>query len=207
MELLYLCGSIKLKKSNLLKTVIIDNYDSFTYNLVHYIEAINGERPAVYRNDTSNLNEIKDFDCIVLSPGPGLPENAGLMMQVIEEFYTSKIILGICLGHQALGQFFGGELLNLSKVFHGVSSPIYQLNDDVLYRDLRDLIVGRYHSWVVQSNQLPECLISTSVDKDGNVMSLKHTSLPIHGIQYHPESVMTPQGKKILQNFFESYKS
>ncbi len=119
-----------------MKTVVLDNYDSFTYNLVHYIESINGEKPTVFRNDAFELESIKDFDCIVLSPGPGLPQDAGLMIQVIEEFHTSKIILGICLGHQALGQYFGGTLINLPKVFHGVSTPIYQLNDDVLYRDL-----------------------------------------------------------------------
>lgn len=159
----------------------------------------------VLRNDAFELETIEDFDCIVLSPGPGLPKDAGLMMQVIEKYHTSKIILGICLGHQALGQFFGGTLENLPKVYHGVATSIYNLDDDVLYRNLSDLTVGRYHSWVLNREKLPSSLITTSEDESGNIMSLKHLSLPIYGIQYHPESVMTPEGKKILQNFFESF--
>jgi len=188
-----------------MKTVIIDNFDSFTYNLVHYIEEITSLRPTVYRNNAFDINCLEDFDIIVLSPGPGLPKNAGLLMQVIEKYYLHKIILGVCLGHQALGEFFGAKLKNLTKVFHGVDSEISELNDTILFNNMTSPIVGRYHSWVIKQDSLPKSIKQTSVDSDGEIMSIKHIKLPIHGMQFHPESILTPEGKKMLQNFFQFY--
>jgi anthranilate synthase component 2 len=189
-----------------MKTVIIDNYDSFTYNLVHYIEEINDERPIVLRNDKFELNDLEKFDIIVLSPGPGLPKDAGLLMDVIEKYHKTKVILGVCLGHQALGEFFGSKLKNLSQVYHGVDCELDKLSDVVIYGDSDTVTVGRYHSWVVDPVNFSSELEITSIDNDGEIMSLKHKTLPIHGVQYHPESVLTPEGKQLLRNFFNHYK-
>lgn len=162
--------------------------------------------PKVYRNDEFEMEDLAEFDIIVLSPGPGLPKDAGKLIQILELYSEHKIILGVCLGQQAIGTFYGGELVNLPKVYHGVASPISHLNDPILYRTLgSSLKIGRYHSWVVDKNTFPESLEITSIDEDGNVMSLKHRTLPIHGVQFHPESVLTPSGMKILQNFFTFY--
>jgi len=188
-----------------MKTVLIDNFDSFTYNIVHYIEEINNERPVVYRNNAFTLEAIEEFDSIVLSPGPGLPKDAGLTMQVIEKYHKHKIMLGICLGHQAIAQFFGAKLKNLKTVHHGVSCKLINPNDSVLYKNTIDYTVGRYHSWVVKKDTLPDTLLTTSTDDKGEVMSLKHKSLPIHSVQFHPESVLTPCGKQMLYNFFNFY--
>lgn len=186
------------------KIVIIDNYDSFTYNLVHYFEAINCE-VTVYRNDEFELDELQNFDKIVLSPGPGLPSEAGLLMQVIATYFKSKSILGICLGQQAIGEFFGGKLRQLSTVKHGVNSTIKTLvSDEILFKNLpENLVVGRYHSWVVDQN-LPEVLEATSIDEDGEIMSLRHRNLDVKGVQFHPESILTPEGKIMLQNWIEA---
>ncbi len=186
------------------KIVIIDNYDSFTYNLVHYFEAINCE-VTVYRNDEFELDELQNFDKIVLSPGPGLPSEAGLLMQVIATYFKSKSILGICLGQQAIGEFFGGKLRQLSTVKHGVNSTIKTLvSDEILFKNLpENLVVGRYHSWAVNPDDFPTELEITSIDKNGMIMSLKHKTYDVHAVQYHPESILTPNGKQILENFLK----
>jgi len=190
-----------------MKTVIIDNYDSFTFNLVHYIEEILDERPVVLRNDAFEISELSDFDIIVLSPGPGLPEEAGKLMEVIASYASSKIILGICLGHQALGIHFGAKLKNLDTVHHGVSSEIEITEKDHFFNNISNYEVGRYHSWVIDNKTLSSPLICTSKDDNGEIMSIKHESLPIHGLQYHPESVLSPEGKNMLANFFDYYKN
>jgi len=183
---------------------VIDNYDSFTYNLVHYLEDITGEVPFVYKNDAIDFIELDKYSHIVLSPGPGLPSTSGELMKVIEKYHTKKNILGVCLGMQALGEYFGGKLKNLPEVQHGVQTNIYveHFVGNKLYNNFSpDLKVGRYHSWVVDENYLPECLIRTAKDEEGNLMSFQHLTLPIYAVQYHPESIMTPMGKKILENW------
>lgn len=187
-----------------MKVVVIDNYDSFTYNLVHYLEDL-GAEVTVFRNDEFELNELKDFDKILLSPGPGIPDEAGLLKPVIKEYATQKDILGVCLGLQAIGEVFGGKLINLDKVYHGVATKVTQQNSDELFTDLpQEFEVGRYHSWVVSNENLPSELIVTSVDENNQIMSLKHESLKVRGVQFHPESVLTPLGKKILENWLNA---
>ncbi len=189
-----------------LKIAVIDNYDSFTYNLVHYIEQIIGNRPTVYRNDLSDIQILDSFDCLVLSPGPGLPQQAGRLMEIIELYYTTKPILGVCLGHQALGLHFGGTLKNLPIVFHGESVAMNLIGEPILYKSLIDPIyIGRYHSWVINNNTLHQDLKITGVDEELEIMSFEHEQLPIVGIQYHPESILTPNGLAILRNFFDLY--
>lgn len=189
-----------------MKVLLIDNYDSFTYNLVHYLEVINGKRPHVVRNDRIDIDTVNRYDCIVLSPGPGLPKDTGQLMEVLQHTYEKKVILGICLGHHAIGAFFGGELINLPQVYHGVQSDISNLNDDVFYRNIdSSLVVGRYHSWVLNEKSIPDELLVTSYDRNENIMSLRHRELPIHSVQYHPESILTPNGMKVLENFFSHY--
>jgi anthranilate synthase component 2 len=184
------------------KIVVIDNYDSFTYNLVHYLEDLNCE-VTVFRNDEFEIEELIQFDKIVLSPGPGVPDEAGLLKSVISTYASTKSILGVCLGQQAIGEVFGGSLTNLEKVYHGVATKIKMTNpDEVLFRDLPDEFeVGRYHSWVVSNEGFPNDLIVTSVDENGQIMSLKHSKFNVRGVQFHPESVLTPNGKKILENW------
>ncbi|OWP86477.1 aminodeoxychorismate/anthranilate synthase component II [Flavobacterium covae] len=181
---------------------VIDNYDSFTYNLVHYLEDLDCA-VTVYRNDEFELAELEKFDKILLSPGPGIPDEAGLLKQVIEKYAPTKSILGVCLGQQAIGEVFGGQLTNLEKVYHGVATKVKLTNpDEVLFRDLpAEFEVGRYHSWVVANENFPAVLEVTSVDENGQIMSLKHKSYDVRGVQYHPESVLTPLGKKILENW------
>ncbi len=183
------------------KIVVIDNYDSFTYNLVHYLEALNTS-VTIYRNDEFELDELEAFDKILLSPGPGVPKEAGQLLEVISRYAPTKSILGICLGHQAIGEVFGGRLINLKKVYHGVASTIKITNPDSLFRDMPDeIVVGRYHSWVIDPNQFPNDLEITAVDQNGEIMSIKHKYFDVKGVQYHPESVLTPLGKKILENW------
>ncbi len=183
------------------KILVIDNYDSFTYNLVHYLEDLNCD-VTVIRNDQLELDEVAPFDKIVLSPGPGIPDEAGLLKEIIKKYAPIKSIFGVCLGQQAIGEVFGGTLINLEKVYHGVSTTIEIIaEDDVIYKGLNNKIeVGRYHSWVLDPN-LPEDLLITSVDKNGQVMSLRHKTYDVCSVQYHPESVLTPDGKKILENW------
>jgi len=181
--------------------LVIDNYDSFTYNLVHYLQDLKCE-VTVKRNDKLTLNEVDKYDKILLSPGPGIPDEAGLLKPIIEKYAATKSILGICLGQQAIAEVFGGEIENLNEVHHGISSEIERTNDDqVLYKNLPSKFeVGRYHSWVVKKD-LPKELIPTSIDKNGEIMSLKHRTFDVRAVQYHPESILTPIGKQILQNW------
>ncbi len=184
-----------------MKVVIIDNYDSFTYNLSHLIKSL-GAEVTVVRNDQFELQDLEQFNKIVLSPGPGIPSEAGLLLDVIRTYAGKKPILGVCLGHQAIGEVFGGKLVNLSDVFHGVATPCHIVADDPIFSGLeRDITIGRYHSWVVSNEDLPECLEVTAVSPEGQIMALRHKSLNIRGIQFHPESVLTPDGKKMIQNW------
>ena len=184
-----------------MKIIVIDNYDSFTYNLVHYLEDLNAE-VTVYRNDEFELSELEKFDKILLSPGPGIPDEAGLLKQVIQKYAPTKSILGICLGLQAIGEVFGGKLINLEKVYHGVATKVTKISDDFIFNEIPDeMEVGRYHSWSVSTENFPDVLEITSVDENGQVMSLKHKTFDVRGVQYHPESVLTPYGKKILENW------
>lgn len=187
------------------KILVIDNYDSFTYNLVHYLEDLNCE-VTVYRNDEFDIEEVKKFDKILLSPGPGIPDEAGLLKEVIKTYSPSKSILGVCLGQQAIGEVFGGSLTNLDKVYHGVATNVSILVDDEsLFNGLEKQIeVGRYHSWVINPENFPESLEITSVDENGQIMSVRHRTLDVKGVQFHPESVLTPQGKKMLENWVNS---
>lgn len=185
------------------KTVIIDNYDSFTYNLSHLLKEL-GAQVTVYRNDKFQLEELEEFDKIILSPGPGIPEEAGLLMDAIRTYAGKKPILGVCLGHQAIGQVFGAKLTNLSDVYHGVETPVHITTPDYIFETLPEsFLVGRYHSWVVDTESFPSCLEITSVSDEGFIMSLRHREYDIRGIQYHPESVLTPNGKIIIKNWLE----
>jgi anthranilate synthase component 2 len=183
------------------KVLVIDNYDSFTYNLVHYLEDLNCD-VTVVRNDKLSLEDVDPFDKIVLSPGPGIPDEAGLLKQIIERFAPTKSILGVCLGQQAIGEVFGGSLINLDDVYHGVATQVeICVDDESIFKGLeKNIEVGRYHSWVVNPN-LPDCLEATSFDENGQVMSLRHKIYDVKGVQYHPESVLTPNGKQILENW------
>jgi anthranilate synthase component 2 len=184
--------------------VVIDNYDSFTYNLVHYLEDLDCI-VTVFRNDEFDINEISHFDKIVLSPGPGIPNEAGLLKAVIAKYAPTKSILGVCLGQQAIGEVFGGTLSNLDQVYHGVSSMIrVAVDDELLFEGLgSEFEVGRYHSWIVDAT-LPAILEATSFDENGQVMSLRHKTFDVRGVQFHPESVLTPNGKKILENWLKN---
>ena len=195
-----------------MKIVIIDNYDSFTYNLSHLVKEL-GAEVTVVRNDKFRMEQLEEFDKIILSPGPGIPSEAGLLLDVIRTYAGRKPILGVCLGHQAIGESFGGTLTNIGQVVHGVATPVEvkKLKSekgkpavDYLFEGLPDRFeVGRYHSWVVDQKNLPDCLEVTSVSDDGYIMSLRHKQFDIRGIQYHPESVLTPNGKTILKNWLE----
>ncbi len=194
-------GNIKMKK-----ILVIDNYDSFTYNLVHYLEDLDCE-VTVKRNDKLTIEEVDAFDKIVLSPGPGIPDEAGLLKQIIATYAPTKSILGVCLGQQAIGEVFGGTLENLDNVYHGVATHVtLSVDDESLFNGLDNSFeVGRYHSWVVNPN-LPDVLEATSFDENGQIMSLRHKVYDVKGVQYHPESVLTPDGKKILENWVNSKK-
>ena len=185
------------------KVFVIDNYDSFTYNLVHYLEELNCE-VTVKRNDQFELDELEAYPLILLSPGPGIPDESGLLKAAIARYAPTKKILGICLGLQAIGEVFGGSLINLDKVYHGIATPIKVIQEDLLFKRLpQDFEVGRYHSWVV-ARPLPECLEATSIDEHGQLMSLRHKTYDVRAVQYHPESVLTPHGKTILANWINS---
>ena len=188
-----------------MKIAVIDNYDSFTYNLVHYLEHL-GAKVTVLRNDEFDLEELESFQKILLSPGPGIPDEAGLLKQVIKHFAPAKSILGICLGQQAIGEVFGGSLTNLEKVYHGVATKVkIEVEDEDLFKDIsKEFEVGRYHSWVVSNEGFPEDLEITSKDENGEIMSLRHRKYDLKGVQFHPESVLTPHGKTILKNWLES---
>lgn len=190
--------------------LVFDNYDSFTYNLVHLVEKILHQRVDVCRNDQIALDNVAAYDKIILSPGPGIPEEAGLLLPLIKEYATVKSILGVCLGHQAIGQAFGGKLVNLSTVYHGVATPIQQVSGLVPgnFPSLLDglapeLEVGRYHSWVVAEEDFPAELEITARDSNGYIMALRHRKYDVQGVQFHPESVLTPQGEKMLRNWLQ----
>ena len=184
-----------------MKIVIIDNYDSFTYNLSHLVKEL-GAEVSVVRNNEFELEALDAFDKIILSPGPGIPSEAGLLLDVIRQYAGRKPILGVCLGHQAIGEVFGGKLTNLSTVFHGVATEGTQLGNDYLFDGLPERItMGRYHSWVVDREGWPEALEVTALSDEGQVMALRHREMDIHGIQFHPESVLTPDGRHMLENF------
>lgn len=184
-----------------MKILVFDNYDSFTYNIVHLLREL-GENPDIYRNDKISLDIVDKYDKIIISPGPGIPDEAGLLMPLLKRFSSIKPILGICLGHQAIGETFGAKLLNLKDVYHGVSTPINILKEDYLFEGLpQSLEVGRYHSWVVDNKDFPEPLEIIASDERGNIMALRHKEYDIRGVQFHPESVLTPQGKKIIENW------
>ena len=191
------------------KILVFDNYDSFTYNLVHLVAKITHVSVDVFRNDEIALEKVADYDKIILSPGPGIPSEAGMLLDLIKAFAPTKSILGVCLGHQAIGESFGGTLENLSTVFHGVATPI-TIDKEILgsRNSLFDLlpekiIVGRYHSWVVSEQDFPDCLEITTRDSNGLIMGLQHKQFDVQGVQFHPESVLTPDGETIIKNWLK----
>lgn len=187
-----------------MKILVFDNYDSFTYNLVQIIEQIVGEKVDVYRNDQIPLEDIEKYDKIILSPGPGIPEEAGILLDVIKKYAPTKSIFGVCLGQQAIAEAFGGSLINLSEIYHGVATEANQTNEHKIFNNLPETLeVGRYHSWAVNPDDFPAELEITSIDKNGMIMSLKHKTYDVHAVQYHPESILTPNGKQILENFLK----
>ena len=186
-----------------MKIVIIDNYDSFTYNLSHLLREL-GAEVEVVRNDKFELKDLEQYDKIVLSPGPGIPSEAGLLLDVIRTYAGRKPILGVCLGHQAIGEVFGASLENLKEVYHGVQTEGTQLGNDYIFDGLPErVMMGRYHSWVVAKDSVPESLEVTAMSDDGEIMAMRHRQYDIHGIQFHPESVLTPEGKTIVGNFLK----
>ncbi len=186
-----------------MKVLVLDNYDSFTYNLVQYIQEIIGDKIEVFRNDAISLEAVSAYDKIILSPGPGLPKDAGIMPELIKKYAPTKQILGVCLGHQAIGEAFGGILRNIEKVYHGVATSIKIVDgSELLFRRIPSTIkVGRYHSWVVEKHNLPDCFQITAIDDEGAIMAMRHRTFNVRGVQFHPESIMTPEGKQMLYNF------
>ena len=185
-----------------MKILVFDNYDSFTYNLVHLVEKITHQKVTVVRNDQIAIEEVAAFDKIILSPGPGIPSEAGLLLPLIKQYAASKSMLGVCLGHQAIGEAFGAMLENLSTVYHGVATPIKIDNTNYLFNGLTDTIeVGRYHSWAISNKNLPDILKVTATDENGLIMAIEHTSYDICGVQFHPESVLTPNGETVIKNW------
>lgn len=187
------------------KVLVIDNYDSFTYNLVHLVNEL-GREVEVWRNDKFELSDVAQYDKIILSPGPGIPEEAGLLLDVIKEYAATKSIFGVCLGQQAIAQAFGGTLLNLGRPMHGIATPIQVLDkEEILFKNCPEVInVGRYHSWVVNAKSLPDCLTVTATDKDQEIMALRHKEYDVRGVQFHPESVLTDYGKEMMKNWLEA---
>ena len=193
-----------------MKLLVFDNYDSFTYNLVHLVEKILGVKVTVFRNDQIDLDAVNEYDKIILSPGPGIPSEAGLLLPLIKAYAPKKSILGVCLGHQAIGESFGGKLINLSTVYHGLATPIQlvptsskQEANDVFQGFENELIVGRYHSWVISDEGFPDELEVTARDHNNYIMALRHKTYDVQGVQFHPESVLTPEGEKILGNWLK----
>ena len=205
-----------------MKILVFDNYDSFTYNLVHLVQKIVKDKLDVYRNDQIPLEKVKEYDKIILSPGPGIPGEAGLLLPLIKEYASSKSILGVCLGHQAIGEAFGGKLVNLSEVYHGVATPVRLVsressvvngksNSRLTIHDSRNLFAGlpdlfdagRYHSWIVSDENFPKELEVTARDENNFIMALQHKTYDVQGVQFHPESVLTPKGETILRNWLD----
>ncbi|MBS1730664.1 MAG: aminodeoxychorismate/anthranilate synthase component II [Bacteroidetes bacterium] len=188
------------------RVLIFDNYDSFTYNLVHLVEKILHTKIDVALNDQITLKEIDQYDKIILSPGPGIPSEAGLLLPLIKKYFTSKSILGVCLGHQAIAEALGGSLINLQEVFHGMATPVHILHRTPRSKDIFKGIeevfdAGRYHSWVVDEKTLPKDLIITARDENKWIMAFRHKVYPLHGVQFHPESILTPDGEQIIRNW------
>jgi anthranilate synthase component 2 len=196
---------LKKFKIDPMKILVFDNYDSFTYNLVQMIKEQSNASVDVFRNDEIPLEAVKAYDKILLSPGPGIPSESGLLIPLIKTYAATKSILGVCLGQQAIAEAFGGSLTNLSKVYHGIATPVELIGKSILFEGLPTTFhVGRYHSWVVNEHDLPADLKVTSKDADGYIMSLEHTSYDVKGVQYHPESVLTPEGAKIIGNWLKN---
>jgi anthranilate synthase component 2 len=196
---------LKKFKIDPMKILVFDNYDSFTYNLVQLIKEQSNASVDVFRNDEIPLEDVKAYDKILLSPGPGIPSESGLLIPLIKTYAATKSILGVCLGQQAIAEAFGGSLTNLSKVYHGIATPVELIGNSVLFEGLpKTFHVGRYHSWVVNENDLPAELKVTSKDAEGYIMSLEHTTYDVKGVQYHPESVLTPEGAKIIGNWLKN---
>jgi anthranilate synthase component 2 len=188
-----------------MRILVFDNYDSFTYNLVHLVQKIVTDPVEVYRNDQIPLEKVKEYDKIILSPGPGIPTEAGLLIPLIKEYAATKSILGVCLGHQAIGEAFGGKLINLSTVYHGVSTSCHLQTDCKLFEGLPgDIEIGRYHSWIVSEENFPAELEVTAKDENGYIMGLQHKSFDVQGVQFHPESVLTPDGETIIRNWLKN---
>jgi len=187
------------------RILVFDNYDSFTYNLVHLVEKLLQQKVDVVRNDAIPLEKVKDYDKIILSPGPGIPSEAGLLLPLIKEYAASKSILGVCLGHQAIGEAFGGKLVNLSNVYHGVATPVKVLDRSGVFEGMDEVLeVGRYHSWVVSDEGFPGELEVTARDENDYIMGLRHRRLDVQGVQFHPESVLTPAGEQIVKNWLKA---
>jgi anthranilate synthase component 2 len=189
-----------------MKILIFDNYDSFTYNLVHLVKELGYRDIEVHRNNRITLDEIEWFDKIILSPGPGIPSEAGLLLPLIQRFAASKSIFGVCLGHQAITEAFGGKLINLESVYHGVATPVKVVARHRIFSGLPETIeVGRYHSWIADRNGFPDELEITAHDEAGHIMALKHKKFDVHGVQFHPESVLTPLGKGMIERFLATF--
>lgn len=187
------------------KILILDNYDSFTYNLFHLVRELTDSKVEVVRNDKIRLEQVAGYDKVILSPGPGIPCEAGLLLPLIREYAPSKSMLGVCLGHQAIGEAFGATLCNLKNVFHGIQSEIILTGEDPIFSGLRKrLLAGRYHSWVISRENLPDTLDITAESGEGQIMAVRHRQYDVHGIQFHPESILTPQGRKIIDNFLKA---
>ena len=198
-------GASDSKGQGGISIIVFDNYDSFTYNLVHAVKKLGYTNVEVHRNDQIALEDIARFDKIILSPGPGVPSESGILLDVIRTYAPTKPILGVCLGEQAIAEAFGGTLINLSEVHHGVSSMVDVLEEDILFKGLgKKLEVGRYHSWAAEKSTLPECLTITAVDEEGMIMALAHKTFDVRGVQFHPESVLTPDGEQMLKNWLEA---
>jgi anthranilate synthase component 2 len=188
------------------KILVLDNYDSFVYNIVHIIRALGyGDRLDVFRNDKISLEAINAYDKILLSPGPGIPSEAGIMMDVVRNYGTSKSIFGVCLGHQCIGEVYGASLTNLSNVYHGLAIPTNIVQDDLLFQKVpKRLVCGRYHSWAIDPSSNLESLVVTATDDEGNIMAIRHKNLDVRGVQFHPESIMTEHGITMIQNWLEN---
>ena len=183
--------------------LVFDNYDSFTYNLVHAIKKYTSEPVTVVLNDQISLESVNQYDKILLSPGPGIPSETGILLDLIHTYASSKNIFGVCLGHQAIAEALGGTLQNLTEVYHGVSMPMNIIEDDILFKNIPKVcMVGRYHSWAV-ATPYPAGLVPTAIDADGQLMAFKHKTYNVRGVQFHPESVLTPEGEKMIQNWLE----
>ena len=187
-----------------MKILIFDNYDSFTYNLLHLVKELGYNDVEVKRNDKISLEEVEKYDKIILSPGPGIPSEAGLLLPLVKQYGKSKSILGVCLGHQAIAEAYGATLINLDEVYHGIATDIHVIDRNILFEDIPKIFpAGRYHSWLVSNIQLPDCFRVIAMDDQGQIMAIKHETYDLLGVQFHPESILTPEGKKIIKNFLK----